>query len=104
MIGSLSQELAELIPLSFVDLLPVAVGGHLVGLVDHAQVPAHVAEQIEDVVLAGHEVDRRDALRIVVPDVSPVSGSHGSAVDHGEGFAEFVLKLAPPLVGQGWRG
>ena len=74
------------------------------GLVDHAEIPSHVAQQIEDVVLSGHEVDRSDALGIVVPDVTPVRGSHGGAVDDREGLAELVLKLSPPLVGQVGRG
>lgn len=56
-VGAIPQQFAELVPLGLVDLLAVAVRSHLVGFVHDAQVPAHVPEQVEDVVLPGHEVD-----------------------------------------------
>ena len=57
MVGSIPEELAQLVPLRLVDLVPVLVGGHLVGFVHDDQIPLHVAQQVEDVVLSGEEVD-----------------------------------------------
>ena len=68
------------------------------------QIPAHVAQHVENVVLAGHEVDGRDALGIVFPDVAPVGGTDRASVDDREGLAELVVQLTPPLVGEVGRG
>ena len=99
-VGMIPEELAQLVPLGLVDLAAVLVGGHLVGFVHDHQVPMHVPHQVEDVVLPSQEVDGRDALRVIFPDVLAVGGADGGPVDHGEGLAELVVEFTPPLVGE----
>ena len=55
---------------------------------------------IQDVVLAGDEVDGRDALRVVFPDVPAVGGTDRGPIDDGEDFPELVVQFSPPLVGE----
>src|SRR5271157_1497705 len=63
----------------------------------------HVTDHVQDVILPGDEIDRRDALRRVLPDVSTVGGAHRGPVDDRKCLPELVMKLPPPLVSQvGW--
>ena len=57
--------------------------------------------RFEDVVLAGHEVDGRDALRVVLPDVAPVGGTLTvPRLMTVNDLVELVVQFPPPLVGQ----
>ena len=104
MIGVFSQKFTKLIPLRFVDLGAVAIGRHLVRFVHDTQVEVHVTQQIQDIVLAGDEINRGNALRRVFPDVSAIGRIDSGSVDDAERLSELVVQFPPPLVSQvRWR-
>ena len=63
-----------------------------------------VPHTLAHLVVAGNEVDGADGLRRLFPNIAPIGGVHRRAIDDIEGLAEFVVHLAPPLVGQVGRG
>src|SRR5271157_3244883 len=64
----------------------------------------HVTDHVQDVILPGDEIDRRDALRRVLPDVSTVGSAHRAPVDDRKCLPELVVEFPPPLVSQVGRG
>src|SRR5271166_697753 len=64
----------------------------------------HVTDHVEDVILPGDEIDRRDALRRVLPNVSTVGSAYRAPVDDRKCLPELVVKFPPPLVCQVGRG
>ena len=81
-------------------LLVVAVGAHLVGLIDDDEIPLAPQQRFLGVFYPRNPGNRSDDLVLFLPGIHPVIGAEHVATDDLEALAELVFELPLPLEGE----
>ncbi len=102
--GDGPQQFPQQEALGLVELGAVVVGGELVGLVHHHQVPARGGQEVAQVLGAGQLVDAGDEVVVLIKGVAATGLLDQLAGEGGEGEAELLAQFVLPLLDQATGG
>ena len=96
--GAVTEQLPQLEPPGLLRLVTEVVGAHPVRLVDNDEVPAAVAGEVEQGLVAGEVVHADDEPRLLLEDRAAEGGADELVGEDGEVEAELEVQLVLPLL------